>query len=57
MATQKIMIPFWKEGAFHWAELTGTYSTTVKVDEGMPCVRSDAISTTPPQRLQPDPSP
>lgn len=57
MATQKIMIPFWKEGAFHWAELTGTYSTTVKVDEGMPCVRSDAISTTPPQRLQPDPTP
>lgn len=57
MAAQFIYIPFYKDGAWHFAKIPGTYDTGQKVPEGEPCVKATAITTTPPQRLQPDPTP
>lgn len=57
MAAQKIYIPFYKDGAWHWVSVSGTYDTGAKVPEGEPAVHSRAMTKTPPSRLQPDPTP
>jgi len=56
MAAQPIYIAFYKDGAWHWAKVAGVYDTGAKVPEGAPCVIASACSTTPPKRLQPEPS-
>ena len=57
MAQQSIFLPFYKDGAWHFAKVNAVYDTGQKVPEGEPMVKSSAITVTPPQRLQPDPIP
>lgn len=57
MAAQSVFIPFYKNGAWHFIKVTGVYDTGAKVPEGDPMVKSAAMTITPPQRLQPDPTP
>jgi len=54
MAQQAIYIPFYKDGAFHYVKVVG--ETGPQVPEGEPSFKSSATSTTPPKRLQPEPS-
>jgi len=54
MAKKSVYIPFYHEGAYHYLEVTGTYSAD-QVPEGEPSLKSSACSTTPPKRLQPHP--
>ena len=56
MAAQFIYIPFYKDGAWHQAKVNAVYDTGTKVPEGEPMVKSSAMSITPPQRLQPEPT-
>jgi len=55
VAAQKIYIPVYKDGAWHYAVVTGTIGT--KVPEGEPAVDSRCMTKTSPDRLQPTPPP